>query len=150
MREKWIGSLAALAIAACAASTAVKAEGPRETRRPEIKYADELEYKSVGPGGASMAAVWGEPEKGPHGAFVRFEPGFKAPLHHHSSDLRIVVIQGAYIIGGPGGEKRLGPGSYVLEPAGLAHTTTADPKEGCLFYEEGLGKFDLVNETERP
>ena len=35
-----------------------------------------------------MAVVWGDPAKGPHGAFHKFKPGFTAALHTHSADMQ--------------------------------------------------------------
>ena len=54
------------------------------------------------------------------------------------------MLQGAYIYKPQNGnERRVGPGSYLSIPAGDAHTSKGDPKEGALFYEESPGKFDL-------
>jgi quercetin dioxygenase-like cupin family protein len=41
------------------------------------------------------------------------------------------------------GEKRLGPGSYLFEPAGLKHTAGAGEDADCVFFEEGSGAFNL-------
>jgi quercetin dioxygenase-like cupin family protein len=81
---------------------------------------------------------------GPYGAFTKFDPGVTNALHSHTNEVRIVVLQGAYIYKPQNGnEQRVGAGSYLSIPAGTAHVSTGDPKEGALFYEESPGKFDL-------
>jgi quercetin dioxygenase-like cupin family protein len=122
---------------------------PDPGRGAVILKTDSLAWKEVRPG-ATMATLWGDPDKGPSGTFTRFTPGFKIGLHHHSSDLRIIVIEGVYILGSPEREKLAGPGSYVFEPAGYKHTTAADPKQGCLIYTESQGKFDVVEDDRGP
>jgi quercetin dioxygenase-like cupin family protein len=96
--------------------------------------ADKAVFKEVVPG---------EPEKGPHGAFTKFVPGFDAGVHTHTSDLRLVVIKGAYLYRADGRETRVGPGEHLFIPGGTKHWSGGDPKEGALFYQEGLAKFDL-------
>jgi hypothetical protein len=100
-------------------------------------------YKEVVPG-VSKALLWGDPDKGPYGAFTKFKPGHVNPLHTHSSDLRVVVLKGAYIYKPEKGEqKRVGPGQTLFVPGGDRHVSEGDAKEETIFYEESLGKFDL-------
>ena len=54
-------------------------------------------FQKMPPGGASMAAIWGEADKGAHGTFTKFDPGFDAGMHTHTNDVWIVVIKGAYL-----------------------------------------------------
>jgi quercetin dioxygenase-like cupin family protein len=104
------------------------------------------EFKPVAPG-ASMAVVMGDPEKGKHAAFVKFVPGAKFDTHHHTNDLRLVVLKGAYVYKGKNGEEhRVGPGMFISTPGGDIHWSGGDEKEGALFYMEGEGKFDLIPE----
>ena len=89
--------------------------------------------------------VPGDHDAGPYGAFTKFEPGLTNPMHTHTSELRIVVLRGAYIYKPKDGkERRVGAGSYISVPAGDVHVSGGDKKEGALFYEESPGKFDLV------
>jgi len=53
-------------------------------------------YKPSPMGGVSMAALWGEMGKGPHATFTKFDPGYDAGMHTHTSDVWI-VIKGAYL-----------------------------------------------------
>lgn len=95
--------------------------------------------------GASMASLWGDPEKGAYGGLTRFVPGFDAGTHTHTNDVRIVVIKGAYIYRDTaGGEKRVGPGDFLFIPGGTKHWSGGDAKEGALFFNEMDGKFDLT------
>ena len=100
-------------------------------------------YKEMSPG-ASGAPVWGDMDKGPFGAFTKFVPAASFPLHTHSSDIRIVVLKGAYVYKPENGpEVRVTAGQYLFIPAGDRHATGTDAKEGAIFYMSSPGKFDL-------
>jgi quercetin dioxygenase-like cupin family protein len=101
-------------------------------------------FKAIPGGGVSMSTIWGDPDKGAHGTFTKFEPGYDAGMHTHTSDVSIVVIKGAYLYKDEAGEKRVGPGEFLFVPGGHKHWSGGDKKEGALFYEEGSGKFDLI------
>ena len=103
------------------------------------------EFKPAPAPGASIALVWGDMDKGPFGAFVKFEPGAKFDNHSHSSDLHLAVIKGAYLYkGAKGEERRAGPGCFMSTPSGDHHWSGGDEKEGALFYMESSGKFDMM------
>jgi quercetin dioxygenase-like cupin family protein len=124
---------------ACSVGSAF-AQGKKET-----VYVDsaKTEFKEIVPG-VKKKILWGDHDKGPYGAFTKFDAGVTNPLHTHSSDVRIVVLQGAYIYRpAKGSERRVGAGSYISVPAGDVHVSAGDPREGALFYEESPGKFDL-------
>ena len=101
-------------------------------------------YKQMPTEKASMAVLWGDPDKGVHGTFTKFEPGFDAGMHTHTSDVWIVGIKGAYLYKDETGEKRVGPGDFLRVPGGHKHWSGGDKTEGALFYEEALGKFDTI------
>jgi quercetin dioxygenase-like cupin family protein len=94
--------------------------------------------------GVSMAAIWGDADKGAHATYTKFAPGYDAGTHTHTNDVWIVVVKGAYLYKDETGSKRVGPGSFLRVPGGWKHWSGGDPKEGALFYEEGSGKFDLI------
>ena len=94
--------------------------------------------------GVSMSVLWGDPDKGAHGTFTKFEPGYDAGTHIHSNDTMITVIKGAYLYKDDEGEKRVGPGEFLRVPGGHKHWSGGDKTEGALFYQEGTGKFDLI------
>jgi quercetin dioxygenase-like cupin family protein len=101
-------------------------------------------YKPMPGGGASMQVLRGDPDKGPHATFTKFDPGYDAGMHTHTNDVSLVVIQGAYLYKDDAGEKRVGPGDYLFVPGGHKHWSGGDKTEGALFYQEGPGKFDLI------
>jgi len=101
-------------------------------------------YKPSPAGGTSMQAIWGDMEKGAHGTFTKFDPGFDAGMHSHTNDISIVVVKGAYLYKDEAGEKRVGPGEFLFIPGGHKHWSGGDKTEGALFYEEGSGKFDSM------
>ena len=94
--------------------------------------------------GVSMAAIWGDTNKGAHATFTKFVPGYDAGMHTHTNDVSIVVVKGAYLYKDEAGDKRVGPGTFLRVPGGHKHWSGGDPKEGALFYEESSGKFDLI------
>ena len=94
--------------------------------------------------GVSMAAIWGDADKGAHATFTRFVPGFDAGMHTHTNDVWIVVIKGAYLYKDDAGEKRVSSGDFLRVPGGHKHWSGGDKKDGALFYEESSGKFDLI------
>jgi quercetin dioxygenase-like cupin family protein len=105
--------------------------------------ADDAKYNEVVPG-VSRATLWGNPDKGPYGAFTKFRPGWDAGMHTHTNDIWLVVIKGAYLYKDGAGEKRVGPGSFIRIPGKTKHWSGGDKKDGALFYEESSGKFDLI------
>ena len=92
-----------------------------------------------------MALLWGDPAKGPHGAFHKFKAGFNAGLHTHSSDMKLVVLSGTVIAAAEGGpERKLPAGSYEYQPHGVKHVTKCDPASECVIFVVSSGKFDLT------
>jgi quercetin dioxygenase-like cupin family protein len=146
MHMKRVAGAAAAVAAMGAVATLVRAR--RKGREAVHISANEAEFSEVVPG-VSKCILWGDTEKGPYGTFTRFGPGHHNPLHKHSSDLRIVVLEGAYISRTDEGEQRVSAGEYFYVPAGMPHVSEGDAEEGCLFYEESQGGFDLVPLEER-
>jgi quercetin dioxygenase-like cupin family protein len=108
--------------------------------------ADKADFKESknGDGSVSMANIWGDPDKGAHGTFTKFKPGYDAGMHTHTNDVSIVVIKGAYLYKDDAGEKRVGPGDFLKVPGGHKHWSGGDKSEGALFYETSTGKFDFT------
>jgi quercetin dioxygenase-like cupin family protein len=104
---------------------------------------DTATYKPMMPG-VSMAVLWGDPDKGAHGTFTKFQPAHDAGMHSHTNDVWIVGVKGAYLYKDDAGDKRVGPGEFLRVPGGHKHWSGGDKADGALFYEEGSGKFDLV------
>ena len=141
MKRLLVVSAVAGLIATAALLATVQAQ-----KSKKVVYASSAQatYKASQMKGVSMEAVWGDADKGAHGTFTKFDPGYDAGMHSHTNDVSIVVIKGAYLYKDEAGEKRVGPGDYLFVPGGHKHWSGGDKTEGAVFYEEGSGKFDLV------
>jgi anti-sigma factor ChrR (cupin superfamily) len=125
------------------AKSAPKAAAPKAVIWPaaDLKWVDLTD----GPPGVKIVDLWGDHTKGAYGALTKFPGGTSAPLHTHTSGMRVVVLSGTFIHGPEGKpEARLGPGSYLYQPGGnYRHTTTCDKASECVFFLESDGKFDI-------
>ena len=132
-------TLAGLATALAVTGAVVYAQGRA------VIFADSrtASFKAMMPG-VSTALLWGDTVKGPFAGFTKFAPGFDAGMHSHSSDVLLVVMNGAYLYKDDAGEKRVGAGDFLRIPGGHKHWSGGDAKEGALFYQETFGKFDLI------
>ena len=69
-------------------------------------------------------------------------------MHRHSSDERVVVIQGASVHWVEGEDRTAAPtmtaGDYLLMPAGVNHGSAATPDQDCLEFITQDGKFDFM------
>ncbi|PYL08235.1 MAG: hypothetical protein DME34_05275 [Verrucomicrobia bacterium] len=151
MKKSFIlfGIATAIVIAApigIAQEKAAKAKKSATGKTKEVVYmsSESATYQEKFPG-VSMAVVWGDPDKGAHGTFTKFVPGFDAKTHTHTNDVWIVVLKGAYLYRDEAGDKRVGPGEFIRIPGGHKHWSGGDPTEGALFYEEGSAKFDKID-----
>lgn len=84
----------AIATLICLATPAAALHA-KDAVKPITKAEDQLTSvaNSAAPG-VMKAVAWGDPEKRAHGAFHKFPAGFTAPLHTHSANTRIVVLEG--------------------------------------------------------
>ena len=106
-----------------------------------------------GPPGVMQALLWGDSTKGAYGAISKFPAGWSAPLHTHPATHKVVVISGTWIHGEPGKpDVKLGPGSYLVQPAGMKHTSGCDAASECQIFLESNGKFGIkmVEEKKAP
>ena len=138
--------LAAVVLAQSSAGMKAKSAPKGAASRLVVMPAGDLKWADLDPTGApgvKIADLWGDHTKGAFGAFIKFPSGFKAPLHTHTNDYKIVVVSGTFIQGPEGKpEFRLGPGSYLMQPGGnYKHTTSCEGE--CLFLVQSTGKFDL-------
>ena len=136
---------ALLIVGASGVVQAQKASTSSHKKKVIYASADKATYKQMPKEEkASMAVLWGDPDKGVHGTFTKFEPGFDAGMHTHTNDVWIVGIKGAYLYKDEEGEKRVGPGDFLRIPGGHKHWSGGDKTDGAVFYEEASGKFDNI------
>jgi quercetin dioxygenase-like cupin family protein len=144
MKKPWI-ALGAAALVVVASLGVARAQ--KDSSKDKVLYvsADQATFKPAPDGrGVSMAAIWGDPDKGAHATFSKFPPGYDAGMHTHTNDISIVVIKGAYLYKDEAGEKRVGPGDFLRVPGGHKHWSGGDKTEGALFYESSREKFDFI------
>jgi Domain of unknown function (DUF4437) len=114
---------------------------------PTLVPAEKAKWEQLkdAPSGIMISKVWGDPYSGaPFGAFVKFPPNLDVPLHTHGSDMKIIVLEGAYVyVPEHGTEQRFGAGSFLSYGAGDRHSTKSDASSESLFFIEQTGKFDL-------
>lgn len=96
--------------------------------------------------GVNTAVIEGDATKGSHHAYMKFDSGFSAPLHHHSSDHFVSVITGTVILTVDGVERRLPAGSYFAFTNKKPHITSCAPGAECLLFTDVRGKWDVVPE----
>ena len=135
-----------IALAPAALTIVVALVGVAQAQKQVIYVSSgQATYKPSSMGGVSMQVLRGDPDKGSHATFTKFEPGYDAGMHTHTNDVSLVVIKGAYLYKDEAGEKRVGPGEFLFVPGGHKHWSGGDKTEGALFYEEGSGKFDRIS-----
>ena len=147
MSKLAVSGLMALIMVAASVGVAQAQKDSGMSKKKAVIYvaADKATFSpSPNAAGVSMAVLWGDPNKGPHGTFTKFAPGYDAGMHTHTSDVWLLVIKGAYLYKDAEGEKRVGPGEFLRVPGGHKHWSGGDKAEGALFYQEGSGKFDLI------
>src|SRR5258708_16515944 len=137
--------MAALIMAAASVGGAQTQKQSSKNKKSVVYVAaDRATFKPSPMGGVFMAVIWGDTKKGAHGTFTKFEPGYDAGMHTHTSDVWLVVIKGAYLYKDEAGEKRVGPGDFIRIPGGHKHWSGGDKTEGALFYQEGAGEVHII------
>ncbi len=122
---------------------ATEASAQKKMKKEAVLWvAEDLKWQPLagGPPGVMSVMLWGDNTKGAYGGFTKFPAGFKAPLHYHTNDMKIVVIKGAYTYKG----KKYGAGSYLSIPGGDKHESGGVEDSETIFLIEQSGKFDLV------
>jgi mannose-6-phosphate isomerase-like protein (cupin superfamily) len=98
-----------------------------------------------GPPGAMYSNLWGDLTTGGYGSLVKLPGGMNNPPHSHTNDTKLVVISGTFWYATEGGKvTKLGPGSYLLMPAGVKHTSGTAEGSACEIFQESSGLFDFV------
>ncbi|HYQ87764.1 MAG TPA: cupin domain-containing protein [Bacteroidota bacterium] len=125
-----------------------QASAQKKAKKSLVAWAaEDIKWEPMqgGPPGVMSAMLWGDQTKGAYGALTKFPAGFKAPLHYHTNEMRVVVVKGAYVYKG----KPYGPGSYLFIPGGDQHYSGGLDSSETIFFIEQPGKFD-INPIEAP
>jgi quercetin dioxygenase-like cupin family protein len=158
MSKRWIPTLALPVLVLVAAAFLVQRSEAAPTKGGKnfvVMPSEDMQWKALpdAPPGPLLSAISGDPTKGAYTAIEKFPAGFSAPMHTHAIDHKVVIISGTWIHGEEGKpEVRLGPGSYLFQPAGQKHSTACDAASECVFYIESSGKFGIkmVEEKKAP
>ncbi|MBA3500672.1 MAG: DUF4437 domain-containing protein, partial [Deltaproteobacteria bacterium] len=127
----------------------LKKDGKRDAKHVE-KVVKDIKWVALMPDmkdkSPMIADVWGDSASGAFGRHWKLPAGFATPAHTHASDYHGVVIKGTVMNHTPDDKapKEMGPGSYWMQPSGLAHVTACKAGSECLMYTYSLGKFDFV------
>lgn len=144
-RFRLASTLAAVLIAFPPGAASAQDQPMADEKHDAVMFvsSDTAEFTEIAPG-VSKKALWGDQENGPYGAFTRFAPGQVNPLHTHTNEVRLIVLEGAYVYTPAEGEEiRVHPGEYLAVPGGIAHVSAGDEEDGALFVESSEGGFDL-------
>jgi len=145
---RWVSLLGALAV--CAAAFAAKDEKGFVIVKPnEIVY-----EKNPAGSGPDLAVIAGDPTK--EGFYIiraRFAPGVMSQPHFHPGDRHVTVISGTWWAGkgpnfDPNSTTPLGPGSYMLHPAGEIHYDGAKDVEAIVEIK-GIGPAPSIPAAEK-
>jgi quercetin dioxygenase-like cupin family protein len=110
---------------------------------------DEIVYSGGGENAPAIAVLAGDPEKeGFYLLRAKFAPGVMSSPHYHSTDRHVTVISGTWYTGTGREFDRentvpLGPGSYMMHPAGAIHYDGS--RDGEVIVEiKGVGPASTV------
>jgi quercetin dioxygenase-like cupin family protein len=118
-----------------------KAHGALMASTADLKWNDVPGFPGV-----KLTVVEGDASKGPHHSFIKFAPGFSAPLHHHTADHYGTVIAGTLVLTVGGKANKLPAGSYFGFTDKTKHATACEAGAECVIFLDVRGKWDVVPE----
>ena len=99
--------------------------------------------------GVQLAAVDGDPAKGPSHFFIKFVGGFTAPVHHHTASHFVTVVTGTLVLTVDGAEQKLPPGSFFSFSNKTKHATACAAGSDCVLSVDARGKWDVLIDTQK-
>lgn len=138
-RANWILVFLMVLSTAAYASTKGAAGNAAFVDAKDIKWTEVAGFPGV-----STAVIEGDPAKGPHHSFMKFNAGFAAPMHHHTSNHFATVVAGTLILTVDGKEQRLPAGSFFSFTNKTAHKTACAEGADCVLSMDVRGKWDIV------
>jgi quercetin dioxygenase-like cupin family protein len=132
-------------------STAARAQAPAKAKKGALLVpAADLKWSDVPDmAGVQLAAVEGDPSKGPSHFFIKFVSGFSAPLHHHTANHFVTVVAGTLVLTVDGNEQKLPAGSFFSFSNKTKHTTGCAAGAECILSVDARGKWDVKIEGEK-
>jgi quercetin dioxygenase-like cupin family protein len=116
-----------------------KTGGAVFTPAPDVQWQD-----VPGMQGVQVAPLGGDPAKGPSHFFLKFAPGFSAPVHHHTADHFVTVLRGTLVLAVDGKEQKLPAGSYFSFSGKKKHATRCEAGAECVLAMDVRGKWDVI------
>jgi hypothetical protein len=99
--------------------------------------------KDALPPGAFGATLRGDPAKGAYDFVGKFPAQYTVPLHSHTNECVVVMLDGAMTIGRPGEpDVTIAKAGLFVLPAKLAYTAHCDA--ACSFLVHGDKPFDIT------
>jgi hypothetical protein len=108
----------------------------------DVKWSDVPDAKGV-----QIAALDGDPAKGPARFFLKFAGGFAAPAHHHTADHSVTVVAGTLVLTVDGKDQKLPAGSFFTFSGQKTHATRCEPGTECVLAMDARGAWDVVPEA---
>jgi mannose-6-phosphate isomerase-like protein (cupin superfamily) len=132
-------------------SIAPRAQAADKTKKGTLLVpAADLKWNDVPEmAGVQMAAVDGDPGKGPSHFFIKFVGGFSAPVHHHTANHFVTVVAGTLVLTVDGNEHKLPPGSFFAFSNKTKHATTCVAGADCVLLLDARGKWDVHVEGQK-
>ncbi len=149
--KKIIAAAFAMTLALAAFAPHAAEKDGKKGRNAVLVPASDIKWNDVsGFPGVQLAALQGDPAKGPHHSMLKFAGGFAAPLHHHSSDHYGTVVAGTLVLTVDGKENKLPAGSYFSFKGKKQHMTKCEAGADCVLSVDVRGKWDVVAEGAKP
>ena len=120
------------------------AKGPKASAI--TPYAD-MKWEEYAKGTPLMVAkLWGNPNKGAYGRYLKMPGGFEAGMHAHSADYHGILISGTWLHWDDGKEQgaELAPGSYVMQPGKVNHNDKCKEGADCVLLIVQGAKGDFI------
>ena len=109
---------------------------------------ENLQFGPIAEGSpVEVALLWGDPATGPAAVLVRFPEGYAEPWHSHSSTYYSVLVKGEFQSRSQDDTDSTtvyGPGSYAIQPGGVAHREVNAGKGELVAFVYFDGPIDFA------
>jgi mannose-6-phosphate isomerase-like protein (cupin superfamily) len=144
MRKALMGLLVVAGALSTRVPVAHAGDKPAKSGAQLVPAADVKWGDVPGMAGVKMAALDGDPAKGPSHFFLKFVGGFSAPLHHHSANHFVTVVSGTLVLTVDGVEHKLPAGSFAAFSNKTKHLPRCEAGADCVLAMDVRGKWDVV------